>query len=148
LSSSEERENAGPVVSITTRATAPVLAYERAGRLVEEAVIAGRERGWYYLLCYVVMPDHLHLIIRPRKREVSSAVQGVKALATRRVNELLGKKGPLWKRGFGRRVIEDLGGAKRTIKYVEANPVRDRLASTPEGYRFSSAHRREAVDPV
>jgi len=125
-----------------------VLAFERAARLVEEAVLAGRERGWYYLLAYVVMPDHLHLVIRPRGREVSSAVQGVKALASRKVNALLGKKGPLWRRGFGMRTIEDPSHAKRTIKYVEANPVRDRLASTPEGYRFSSAHRREVVDPL
>jgi len=148
MPASKERENTGPVVSITTRTKSPVLAYERAGRLVEEAVLAGKERGWYYLLGYVVMPDHLHLIIRPRGREVSAAVQAVKSLAGRRVNALLGKKGALWRRGFAVSVIEDQAGAKRTIKYVEANPVRDGLASTPEGYRLSSAHRREVVDPL
>ena len=148
MSSEEKRENAGPVVSITSRTREPVLAYERAARLVEEVVLTGRQRGWYYLIAYVVMPDHLHLVIRPREREVTAAVQAAKSLSGRKVNALLNKKGALWRAGFGQKVIEDMVGAKRSIKYIEANPVRDRLASTPDGYRFSSAHRREDVDPL
>jgi len=148
LQSAISGENAGAVYSITTRMREPLLAYERAARVVENAVLAGRERRWYYLLAYVVMPDHLHLIIRPREREVERAVQAVKSLAGRQVNALLNRKGSLWRSGFGKRVIEDISAAKRTIKYIEANPVRERLASTPEGYRFSSAHRREDVDAL
>jgi len=65
----------------------------RIARLVAEAMVAGeRERAFYELLAWVVMPNHVHLLILP-KVAVSCITRWLKGSTPRRANQLLGRTG-------------------------------------------------------
>ena len=76
-------------------------------------------------LAFVVMPDHLHWLFRlGNVMSLSQVVHQMKSFSARRVNELLGRQGPVWQKGFydhGVRSGEDLAAAAR---YIVANPIR------------------------
>jgi REP-associated tyrosine transposase len=86
-----------------------------------------------YLDAFIVMPDHVHGVMRldrsdvPERASVSlGAVIGCfKASCTRRVNAIRGTPGAvLWQRGFYERVIRDEDHLKRVRRYIEENPRR------------------------
>ena len=45
----------------------------------------GREQQWYYLLSFVIMPDHMHLIIIPRGKNISECMKSIKGFSARKV---------------------------------------------------------------
>jgi REP element-mobilizing transposase RayT len=50
----------------------------------------------------VVMPDHVHLLIRPLEKhpgiwnDLSKILQGIKGVSGRKINQLLGTTGSVW----------------------------------------------------
>ena len=92
----------------------------------------------YKMLCYCLMPDHLHVI-------VSSGTSGV--ALSKFLNIFKGRTTAVFRKRFGVsklwqqsaydhviRAGEDL---KATIQYVLNNPVRKGLAASPEAYPYS-----------
>ncbi|HHT9117822.1 MAG TPA: REP-associated tyrosine transposase [Candidatus Hypogeohydataceae bacterium YC38] len=136
----------GYPVFITTRTITPILKEERFAFTVEEAIFFGRDKGWYLLLSYIIMTDHMHLVIIPKERDISKIMQGIKGFASRIINERLGKTGSIWQTGFYDYLLDSEEKLFTKIRYLEDNPVRKGLVSTPEEYRFSSAQRRDMTD--
>lgn len=60
----------------------------------------------------------------------------------RRANKEDKCKGRFWESRFKLQAILDLGALLRTLCYVDLNPVRARMAKTPESSRFTSVRRR------
>jgi REP element-mobilizing transposase RayT len=91
-------------------------------------------------LCFVVMPDHLHWLMKLEPQaELSATVRLVKNLTTRRIRIRLGGTAPIWQRGFYDRQMrreEDLAAMAR---YVVANPVRAGLVRSVREYSFWDA---------
>jgi REP element-mobilizing transposase RayT len=93
-----------------------------------------------YLLGYVLMPDHLHAILVPRNgRTISSLMRTVKGYASRVINARRGGSGSLWQPSFHDRLIRSERQLHDTLEYMHWNPVRARLAGSPEEYPYSSA---------
>lgn len=90
------------------------------------------------LLARVVMPDHLHFVLFVRERldrSVGSLVGKMKALATGRVRELLGKPGlQLFEAGFHDRILVHRDQLARMLRYVEDNPRRRLVRQSSPGY--------------
>jgi putative transposase len=98
-----------------------------------------RARQWYgfYVAGYVVMPEHVHLLItEPERAKLSLALQMLKQNVARRLREAEG--GSFWlPRYYDFNVWTE---AKRIekLRYIHRNPVRRGLVSSPEQWLWSS----------
>jgi len=107
---------------------------------VMEIILDGdRVRALYGLVAFVVMPNHIHLLIEP-KAPAPKITQYVKGVSARRANELLHRTGqPFWQDESFDRWVRSPREKDNIIRYIEWNPVSANLASEPQLYRFSSA---------
>ena len=89
---------------------------------------------------FVVMPDHLHLLLLPLPEQaISSLVQKLKVATSRKINAHRGVRGQLWQKGFFDRFMRTPKEFLETLAYIHQNPVRKRLAGEPVAWRWSSA---------
>lgn len=101
-----------------------------------------RREGHYKLHAFVVMPDHVHLLLTPQQITVERAMQLIKGGFSHR----LGFKYPVWQRSFADRRVRDREDFLQHRDYIHHNPVRARLCQRSEDYRWSSAYRQ--ADPA
>jgi putative transposase len=104
-------------------------------------------RNAYLLHEFVLMPDHLHLLITPQA-SLERSVQFIKGGFSHRVKRELGSNAEIWRRGFADHRIRDAEDYERHLHYIHLNPVRKHLCSRPEEYRYSSAYPGWKLDPV
>jgi putative transposase len=103
-------------------------------------------RGEAYLLHeFVVMPDHIHIILRPLT-SLEKAVQFIKGGFSYRAKKELGSNMEVWQKGFSDHRIRDAGDYAQHVSYVRENPVRKHLCEKPELYPYSSANSNFQVD--
>ena len=124
----------------------PVLAKPVHAGMVMEAILHGREMSWWKIMAFVVMPDHLHMIIIPGKKDIHGCIKAVKGYAARLINARIGRQGSLWQPGYFDYILTLEEQIISRIRYIEENPVRKGLVATPEEYPFSSATRVEKMD--
>ena len=102
-----------------------------------------RERKKYALHEFVIMPDHLHLLLTPAADiSLERAVQLIKGGFSYRIGKDMSanaKRGLVWQESFTNHRIRDEQDYKHHAEYIRMNPVRARLAGTPELYTYSSA---------
>ena len=96
-----------------------------------------RDAGLYYLYGYAVMPDHIHVVMRPRKIGVhlSKVVGTLRAAITIRVRKRIA--GFEWQRGYHERIIYGATECRETVDYVLENPFRAGLVAADEQYEYS-----------
>ena len=88
---------------------------------------------------WVVMANHVHVLITPHL-EVPKLMHSLKRFTAREANKILGLTGqPFWQdESYDHLVRSDLE-FQRIVKYIEMNPVRAGLVTTPEAFPWSSA---------
>ena len=105
-------------------------------------------RGAAYLLHeFVVMPDHIHVLLTPRT-SLEKAVQFIKGGFSYRAKKELGSNMEVWQKGFSDHRIRDASDYRLHQLYIRQNPVRKNLCERTEGYPYSSAHSGFELDPV
>jgi putative DNA methylase len=111
--------------------------------LFVEALLYGESvRRSYELFAWVVMPNHVHVVLKPHGtlHEIMHWIKQATAVRANRLMNLTGK--PFWQREYFDtwiRTSEELGSV---IGYVEENPVRAGLALCAEDWAWSSASKR------
>jgi putative transposase len=97
------------------------------------------------LLGYVVMPNHWHLVVWPASADQLSTfmlrLTGSHAAIVRERTSTRGA-GHVYQGRYWARVITTELSYLRTLRYVEANPVRAKLVTRGEDWPWSSAHER------
>jgi putative transposase len=121
---------------------------EKIACLFIELLLYYRTEKKYLLHEFVVMPDHLHLIITPTEITLERAMQFVKGGFTFRLNKNLKVKREVWQTSFLDRRIRDSLEYQKFKDYIWQNPVKRFLAKTPEEYPYSSANPCFKLDPV
>lgn len=107
-------------------------------RVVVEA-IGYREPEQYDLHNFVVMPNHVHILVTPRV-PVSQLMQSLKRFTAREANRILGLTGqPFWQDESYDRLVRDEREFVRIARYIERNPVTAGLVAEPEHFAWSSA---------
>jgi putative transposase len=104
-------------------------------------------RDLYLLHEFVLMPDHLHLMISPLIA-LERAVQFVKGGFSYRAKKELGSNAEIWQRGFSDHRIRDWEDYARHTQYIHLNPVKRNLVERPEQYSYSSAFSGWKLDPI
>ena len=100
-----------------------------ASRVVEETLHA-TDGTACELDCYVIMPNHVHAVVRPLHSTVTSlekVLQSWKGATARTINAHLGRSGTLWQRESFDRIIRDEEHLWRTIQYIGENPRKANL---------------------
>ena len=104
-------------------------------KLLREACHAARVR----VLAYVLMPNHVHLILVPKTEDsLRQAMSSVHRAYAGIINARRKKTGHFWQGRFGC-VAMDGTHAVSALGYVLMNPVRARLCARPGQWRWSSA---------
>jgi len=108
-----------------------------------------RSRGEYLLHEFVLMPDHLHVLITPSAtNSLEKAMQFIKGGSSYRLNQRRGHKIDLWVAGFHDWTIRDASDWNAKAQYIRLNPVKAGLAECPEEWPYSSANGKLALDPM
>ncbi len=137
----------------------PWLKDEKIAAVVENALLR-RYANLYTLWAYVVMPNHVHVFLRPKliaRTEVRATdndwqeyaplkkiTQYLKGNSAREANNILGRTGQsFWQEESYDHWARDEDEFYRIIAYIENNPVKAGLAPLPEGWPWSSAAERK-----
>jgi REP element-mobilizing transposase RayT len=97
----------------------------------------------YRLLAWVVMPNHVHLLVEIWRTPLAKLVQDWKGYTARRINRMLGRGGKLWQDDYWDRYIRDEGHFRKVRGYIESNPVKAGLVRSPGQWPLSSARFRD-----
>jgi putative transposase len=136
-------------VSTQTEARRPFFRHERWARLMMAMIQHYAEKD-FILHAYLVMPDHLHLLITPTAT-VEKAVQLIKGGFSFRARRELQWKGPIWQEGFTDHRIRDEDDWERHLEYIRMNPVCARLVEKPALYPymdFPNRHFPQGLKPL
>src|SRR5438270_11376429 len=101
----------------------------------------------YLLHEWVVMPNHVHLLITPQV-EVPALLRRLKGTSARGSNKLLGQTGrPFWQDESYDGLVRNDNEFQRIESYILQNPVRAGLARSAEEYPWSSISRPGGLKP-
>lgn len=138
----------------------PFLSKDRSRRWMIEAIDRARTEHRFHLWAYVVMPEHVHLLVWPTEADysVSAILKTMKMSVAVRAVRFLKKTAPgflaqmedrqpngtvshrFWQRGGGYdRNLTEPGTGRATMEYIHANPVRRELCQRPLDWVWSSA---------
>ena len=93
-------------------------------RLVLEHLLAGSGR-FYELDAAVVMPDHVHLLLRLMPgQSLSQTMKGIKGVSARLVNEARGMSARVWQTESFDRIMRDQAEFDETLNFMHQNPVK------------------------
>jgi REP element-mobilizing transposase RayT len=100
----------------------------------------------YDLRAWVIMPNHVHVVVWPYHRyTLSSILHSWKSYTSKEANKILCRKGEaFWQVESFNHWVRDDEERARLIGYTENNPVKARLCGAPEQWRWSSGHQRVA----
>ena len=113
---------------------------ERVAQCVVDALEYGeRQLHLYRLRAWVLMVNHLHILIYP-ETDLSRITKAIKSFSARRANTILGRSGqPFWQDESYDHWVRTPEELEKIVRYIEANPVTAGLASRPQDWRWSSA---------
>ncbi len=99
-------------------------------------------RQFYTLHAWVIMPNHVHVILEPRIA-LPHIMRWLKGRTSRVANRILGRTGkPFWQDESFDHWVRSQGELQELIGYVERNPVKAKLVDTEEQWPWSSARLR------
>jgi len=97
----------------------------------------------YRLLAWVVMPNHLHVLLETFPRfPLADVIRSWKTFTARGINLLRGRQGAVWQPDYFDRYIRDQAHFEAAVRYIEQNPVKAGLVGSPAQWPFGSAAMR------
>ena len=97
----------------------------------------------YTLAAWVVMPNHVHLLVDVWEVPLAELIKSWKSHVARAANKLLGRSGPFWEREYLDTVIADEKQRQTAVRYIENNPVKAALVRVARQWPWSSARLRD-----
>ena len=85
----------------------------------------------YQLGAYVIMPNHVHLLITPTKgHDLSDILHSWKSYSANRINRAVGRRGTLWQEESFDHLLRSEEELEHYRRYVAENPEKAGLANT------------------
>jgi len=102
------------------------------------------------VLAFCLMPNHFHLVVRPRNDgDLSRWMQWLLTTHVRRYRRHYGSSGHVWQGRFKAFPCQDDAHLLTVLRYVERNALRAGLVARAEDWPHGSLHaRRPATGPV
>jgi putative transposase len=151
MSRIERRVHQAGVYFVTTDTwqRRPIFNKPNVADIVLDQILQCREKGFYMLHAFVIMPDHLHLLLTPGMHaSLEKAMQMIKGGSAFRIKKELSYRFPIWHAGFHDRWMRDQKEYETRLSYILDNPVVAKLASHAKEYPWSSAAEKWQMDEV
>jgi putative transposase len=124
-----------------------LLQSERMASLFIDVLLHYRQLNKYLVHEFVVMPDHFHLLLTPVVT-LERAMQLIKGGFSFRAKKELGFGGEIWQKSYYDRRVRDMTEYLAFREYILQNPIRKRLVSAANDYRYSSADPGFQLDDI
>jgi putative transposase len=146
-----------PVRFITTTFTdwKEILINETYFNIICDSLNFVSEKYKVDIVCYVLMPNHIHLVcVFSNPAQVSDYMRDFKKFTSAEIKRRLIADGrtefleqfrigenkyKIWKERFDDYAIRDVKSVHTKINYIHQNPVRKGLVNWPDEYKYSSA---------
>lgn len=89
------------------------------------------------IYAYCLMPNHVHLLLECGKTPLGKFMQGLQQSYTQSFNRKYNKVGHLFQGRYKAILCQKDAYLLELIRYIHLNPVRSKLARTPQDYRYS-----------
>jgi REP element-mobilizing transposase RayT len=94
----------------------------------------------YRLAAWVVMPNHVHMLCKPRPEYgLAQIMHSLKSFTSLEANKMLNRSGRFWQKEYFDRYIRSAKHYAKVSAYIENNPVKACLCERPQDWPFSSA---------
>jgi REP element-mobilizing transposase RayT len=101
----------------------------------------------YRLHAWVVMPNHVHVLVTPLgDRSLSGIVHSWKSYTATQANKMLERNGKFWYEDYFDRFVRDEDHFAAIVNYIHLNPVKAGLCANPEDWEWSCCHNRRSRD--
>jgi len=120
------------------------------------------------VFAFSILPDHMHILLRPGIMGLSKFMQSFKSNATLDIHQLLGSR-PItvagsrdsrlraeeiqtadifWQAGFHDERIRDAAQRTKALSYIQENAVKHQFVTKPEDWPWTSLHFVDRLDPL
>ena len=98
-----------------------LLKYPQNRKITEDALLFfDGER--YNLKAFVVMPNHVHLLMQLKKGiNIENVMRSIKSFTAKQINKVMHRSGRLWQSEYFDRIIRSEDHYKNVLKYIVAN---------------------------
>jgi putative transposase len=145
------RTGPGWTYFVTTKAWQNVAVFQVSE--IAEAFVAKlfehRDKGNYRLHEFVLMPNHLHLLLTPSSTtSLEKAMNLIKGGSSHEIHRVRSSKMQIWQSGFHESRVRDFADYKTKADYIRFNPVSAHLVDRPEHWPLGSACQKYELDPI
>jgi REP element-mobilizing transposase RayT len=103
----------------------------------------------YRLRTWVIMPNHIHVLVDISSAPLAKLMQSWKRFIAREANKRLNREGTFWQREYWDTYMRDSAQTLKALKYIEGNPVKAKLVREAKDWQWSSARfRNQNGEPV
>ena len=145
-------------VTVVTHNRIQVFRSHQACRFLVDALANAREKYSFKLIGYVVMPDHVHMIVNPLEQNIKIILKQIKGASAHHIIKWLRAEGheksleklkldnpkkrahqyALWLEKFFPVELWSFKFVQQKLQYIHNNPVRAGLCKHPADWQWSS----------
>jgi REP-associated tyrosine transposase len=108
--------------------------------LMVATILRYRDAGEFQIHEYVIMPDHIHLLVTPvANSSIARVMQLIKGGFSHALRKSGSRVSAVWQQRYQERRVRDLSEFANFARYIRENPLRKGLASVARDYPYSSA---------
>lgn len=133
-----EYENAYYHVMNRGRGRQHIFHTEAYYQLFLETLAEAHSRFGLQVLCYCLMSNHYHLLVKTPRANLSRCMRHVNGVYTQRYNRLRPTDGPLFRGRYQAIVVESDSYQLQLSRYIHRNPIESKLVTQSEDYPWSS----------
>jgi putative transposase len=99
---------------------------------------------------YVVMPDHIHLLLWPRGVSLIRILRDLKSKSGYAIAKNRCRHGPIWQRSYFDFICRRTRDFSAKLEYIHRNPVSAGLVEKAEDWRWSSVrhYTKQGLPPI
>ncbi len=114
------------------------LAKDEVAKIVQQSLFC-LDNKKFLLIRWVIMPNHVHLLICPIDGyPISKSIKELKSFTANMINKYLNRKGDFWARDYFDTFIRDEEHFNNCIRYIDNNPVKAKRTNDPLAWRWGS----------
>jgi putative transposase len=145
------RTKAGWTYFVTTKAWQSTFLFQREGtaQIIVAKMMEYKDKGNFLLHDFVLMPNHLHLILTPApSASLEKCIQLVKGGSSFEIHKARGRKMEIWQSRFHESNVTSWAEYQKKRDYVALHPVVAKLVEKPELWPYGSVSGRYKLDAI
>ena len=155
-----KKPNTFHYLTMVTFNRVPVFKSEKACQFFIEVLAETRKKHPFKLVGYVIMPDHVHLILNPVECDISLVGKALKGVSARKIIDWLKIENfqtslaklalaksqkrnhsyAVWQKKITSIDLESPKFIRQKLNYVHLNPIRAEFCEHPAKWKWSSYH--------